>query len=111
MQNRGYFLAYAVWLSAAALGALPLFYGPPAVASVMSAFGLNRWVVSAFQRFGFVLLGLGWMIGVLYAEHYLRNSVSRGHLGRAMGRVFMVTGIIVLLFLLLLVLPFFLLRS
>lgn len=105
---RNYFLAYAVWLAAGALGLLPLLYGPVALAGLLELGEANRWVVSAYQRFGFVLLGLGWLVGVLYAEHYLRASVAKGRLGRAVRRVAAGVALIVLPFLGLLALPVFL---
>lgn len=103
-----YGLAYAVWLAAAAAGLLPLLYGPAALAGLMELLEANRWVTSAYQRFGFVLLGLGWLVGVLYAEHYLRVSVAKRRLGRAIRRVAAGAALLVLPWLGLLALPVFL---
>ncbi len=107
-QNRAYFAAYGIWLLAASVGILPLLYGPEPLASLMELIGINRWVISAIQRFSYVFLGLGWLIGVLYAEHYLRASVARQHLGHAIVRVSVVLFVLLLLLALLALVPIFL---
>ncbi len=108
VQNRAYFAAYAVWVLAATVGALPLLFGPAPLAGLMEALDINYWIISAVQRFSYVFLGLGWLIGVLYAEHYLRNSVARHRLGRAVVRVGLALGVILILLVLLTFLPVFL---
>ncbi len=108
VQNRFYFIAYGVWLAAGALGALPLLFGPAPLATLMELMGINYWIISAIQRFSYVFLGLGWLIGVLYAEHYLRTSVARHRLGRAVVRVIIAVLVILLLLVLLTILPVFL---
>ncbi len=100
VQNRAYFVAYAGWVLAAGVGALPLLFGPAPLASLLELLDVNYWIISAIQRFSYVFLGLGWLVGVLYAEHYLRTSVPRHRLRKALVR----TGITLLVILILLVL-------
>ena len=96
-ENKSYFLAYAVWFISGAMITLPLLYGPPAVSSILQKLDATRWAISAVQRFGFVGLGLLWLIAILLSEHYLRTSAGKGQLGIAIARVARITGIIVAL--------------
>ena len=95
--NGSYFLAYAAWLISGAFITLPLLYGPPAISSILQKLDATRWAISAVQRFGFVGLGLLWLIAILLSEHYLRTSAGKGQLGIAIARVARITGIIVAL--------------
>ena len=94
-ENKSYFLAYAVWFISGALITLPLLYAPPAVSGILLKLDATRWAISAVQRFGFVGLGLMWLIAVLLSEHYLRTSAGTGQLGKAIARVARITGIVV----------------
>lgn len=91
-----FFLAYAVWLIASAFLALPLLYGIPGVSGILEKLDATRWAISAVQRFGFVGIGLLWLIAVLLAEHLLRTSAGNGTLGKAIGRVAKFTGFVVI---------------
>ena len=93
--NGPYFLAYAVWLIAGALITLPLLYGPPAISGILQMLDATRWAISAVQRFGFVGLGLMWLVAMLLSEHYLRTSAGKGELGQAIRKVAKLTGIVV----------------
>ena len=93
VENRSYFLAYAAWLISGAFITLPLLYGPPAISSILQKLDATRWAISAVQRFGFVGLGLLWLIAILLSEHYLRTSAGKGQLGKAITKVARITGI------------------
>ncbi len=95
MANRPYFLAYAVWLISGAFITLPLLYGPPAVSGILQMLGATRWAISAVQRFGFVGLGLMWLVAMLLSEHHLRTSAGKGELGKAIRKVAQLTGLVV----------------
>ncbi len=71
---------------------LPLLYGPPAVSNILQKLDATRWAISAVQRFGFVGLGLLWLIAILLSEHYLRTSAGTGQLRKAIARVARITG-------------------
>ena len=96
-ENKSYFLAYAVWFISGALITLPVLYVPPAVSGILQKLDATRWAISAVQKFGFVGLGLMWLIAVLLSEHYLRSSAGKGELGKAIARVARITGIIVVI--------------
>lgn len=104
---RKYLVAYLVWAASAVIWALPLLLGPQLIAGAMEFSEFSRWTISAFQRFGFVLLGLAWLVAVIFAEHYLRTSATRQRLPRALIRVG-VANLIVVVLLLLPALPLFL---
>jgi hypothetical protein len=38
------------------------------------------WVLGAVDKFGMLLLGLAWLVAVLFTEHYLRQGVQRNQL-------------------------------
>ena len=89
-----YFLVYMVWLLAAAAWVWPLLISPQAMAGMLDVLGVHRFTISAIQRFGFVLLGLAWLVATLWTEHYLRTSVSRQRVVRAVVRVAIATIIV-----------------
>ncbi len=72
-----------------------LLYAPPAISSISQKLDATRWAINAVQRFGFVGLGLLWLIAILLSEHYLRTSAGKGQLGKAIARVGRFTGITV----------------
>lgn len=41
-----------------------------------NALGWGPWILIGVDKFGFVLLGLGWLLGVFGVESYLRQSAS-----------------------------------
>ena len=89
-----YFLVYLVWLLAAAAWVWPLLIAPQAVAGMLDILGVHRFTISAIQRFGFVLLGLAWLVATLWTEHYLRTSVARQRVVRSVVRVAIATIIV-----------------
>ncbi len=54
--------------------------------------GWGPWILGAVDKFGLVLLGLGWLIGVLGLEMYLRAASTLPMLGRRLLRMFLVAG-------------------
>ncbi len=106
--HRSYFLAYGVWLISSALITLPLLYGPPAISGILQKLDATRWAISAVQRFGFVGLGLAWLVATLLSEHYLRTSAGKGELGQAIRKVATHTGIVVAVTVVVYALPVFL---
>ena len=96
-----YLLVYLVWVLACGLWVLPFLTAPQALAGMLDQLGVSRWAISAFQRFGFVLLGLAWLVATIWTEHYLRTSVSKQRLARSAIRVGIATfGALILLVLL-----------
>lgn len=89
-----YFLVYLVWLLAAAAWVWTLLISPQAMAGMLDVLGVHRFTISAIQRFGFVLLGLAWLVATLWTEHYLRTSVSKQRVVRSVVRVVIATIIV-----------------
>lgn len=89
-----YFLVYLVWLLAAAAWVWTLLISPQAMAGMLDVLGVHRFIISAIQRFGFVLLGLAWLVATLWTEHYLRTSVSKQRVVRSVVRVVIATIIV-----------------
>ena len=53
--------------------------------------GWGPWVLIAVDKFGLVVLGLGWLIGVFVIEHYLRTAPSLQRLLHRFLRVLLLT--------------------
>ena len=72
----GYILAYLFWLITAAIGMLAIFQTRNMINVVWPALGGNRWVLRAVDRFGLLLLGLLWLVYVIFVEQYYRMSIT-----------------------------------
>lgn len=55
--------------------------------------GWGPWILIAVDKFGLLLLGLGWLIGVFVIELYLRAAQTLRRLGQRLLRVFLIVGI------------------
>jgi len=55
-------------------------------------FGWGPWVLIGVDKFGILLLGLGWLVGVFVIEMYLRNSSTLAGLGRRSVYVLLIVG-------------------
>ena len=54
--------------------------------------GWGPWILGAVDKFGLVLLGLGWLIGVLILEMYLRGASTLARLTQRLVRTFLLVG-------------------
>jgi hypothetical protein len=54
--------------------------------------GWGPWILIGIDKFGILLLGLGWLISVFVIEMYLRNSPTLVRLGRRSGYLFLWVG-------------------
>lgn len=82
-----YIAVYAVWVAFFVAG---FWLIPQVRILLLDLAGLtpaNRWILSAIDRYATLLLGLIWLVIVLYVEHYLRTAVEAGRLGRRILRV------------------------
>ena len=50
--------------------------------------GLGRWTVAAVDKWGMLLVGILWLVGMILLEDYLRMGVNRGRLRIRAVRVF-----------------------
>lgn len=79
-----YLACYALWLALSALGVWLIFAVRAVLVDLAFVARANPWQVRAVDNFGFVTLGLFWLVGILILEHYLRQGVVKKRLwGRA----------------------------
>jgi hypothetical protein len=76
-----YLLGYVCWVVTAAVTMLSVLLIRNSLNVVWPLLGGSRWVLRPIDRFGLVLMGLGWLVFVLFLENYYRTGVSTG-LGR-----------------------------
>lgn len=82
------YLAYFVgWLIVSALSFWILLQLRVNLLDIFVALELNRWAMGAVDKFGIVILGLGWLIVALITEHLLRQSVMRNRLWPRLARM------------------------
>jgi hypothetical protein len=75
-----YLACYALWLGLSALGVWLILAARSALIELAFALRFNPWVLRAVDDFGFVTLGLIWLVGVLLLEHSLREGVTSNRL-------------------------------
>jgi hypothetical protein len=81
-----YLLCYLCWLFTAVATILSILLVRNTLNVVWPLLGGNRWLLRPIDRFGLILMGLGWLVFVLFLEHYYRAGVStalRRHLRMA----------------------------
>ncbi|MEZ4683111.1 MAG: hypothetical protein R2932_53765, partial [Caldilineaceae bacterium] len=54
--------------------------------------GWGPWILIGVDKFGFLILGLGWLVSVFAMEIYLRHSPTLGSLWRRHWRLLLLTG-------------------
>lgn len=72
----GYLLSYLCWLVTAAVGMLAVFQTRNALNVIWPALKLSHWVLRPVDRFGLVLLGLLWLMYVIFVEQHYRSSIT-----------------------------------
>jgi len=77
-----YLAAYALWIGFSALGVWLIFALRSVLVRLAFVFRFNPWQVRAVDNFGFVTLGLIWLVGILLLEHRLREAVAKRRLWR-----------------------------
>jgi len=77
-----YLACYALWLGLSALGVWLIFTLRSVLVGLAFVLRLNPWQVRAVDNFGFVTLGLIWLVGILLLEHRLREAVAKRRLWR-----------------------------
>lgn len=87
-------LCYAVLIVLAAGGFFIMLQLRINVVDIFRHFDLNRWILSAIDRFGILILALLWLILVMALEPYLRDGMGNGRFWQRAG---LVTGIEVVL--------------
>jgi len=77
-----YVLCYLCWLLTAAATMFSLLLIRNALNVIWPLLGGSKWLLRPIDRFGLVLMGLGWLVFVLFLEHYYRAGVSTALLRR-----------------------------
>lgn len=84
-----HYLAYFVgWLAAAGLAFWIILRLRVVLLDLYVFFAFDPWAMAAVDKFATVLFGLGWLIGVLIAEMWLRQAVTRNRLWPRLLRLF-----------------------
>ena len=78
----GYAIVYMFWLLAALLALGAVFLLRAALNALWPAMGWGRWLLRAVDRFGLVLLGLLWLVYVIFCEHHLRSGITEARIRR-----------------------------
>jgi hypothetical protein len=69
---------YLLWLVTAALGILDILLARTLVLEIAHASGLNPWAFGAVDKFGLIILGVGWIILVYLWEARYRKAAAKG---------------------------------
>jgi len=80
-------LSYLLWIISTALGILIMLKSLELLSSVFGLISGNRWVHSALDRFGVLILGLMCLVFVLFCEHYYQQGASENKLWRRFGLI------------------------
>lgn len=75
-QLRWWLIYVASWVLSSALALWLILQLRINLIDLNNALGWGPWLLIGVDKFGFVLLGLGWLIGVFAVESYLRQSAS-----------------------------------
>jgi len=89
-----YTICYVAWIALAVVGVWIILQLRLNLIDIAMALNIGPWVLGAVDKFGILLLGLVWIVGVFAAEGYLRQGVERGALWRRMGQVAGIAAII-----------------
>lgn len=70
-------LVYLFWIITAGLGFLCLISARNLSLSVLYLFSVSRWSASAIDKMTFLILGVLWLVLVIFAEYYYRGAVPK----------------------------------
>lgn len=88
-----WWLLYAgSWVGASALALWLTLHLRINLIDLNNFFGWGPWVLIGVDKFGFLLLGLGWLVSVFVIEMYLRNSTTIALLWRRSLYLFLILG-------------------
>ncbi|MCB0062210.1 MAG: hypothetical protein KDE19_08850 [Caldilineaceae bacterium] len=86
-----WWLLYSVsWVGSSALALWLMLQLRINLIDLNNALGWGPWILIGVDKFGFLLLGLGWLIGVFVIEMYLRAGSSVTDLAKRSRTVFLV---------------------
>jgi hypothetical protein len=82
-----YAACYLAWLLLSVLGFGLMLALRTNLFDLATLWKFNPWQVRTIDRFAIFLLGLGWFVGILVLENYLRQGVEQAQLGSRLMRV------------------------
>ena len=82
----GYLIAYMCWICTAAAGMLAMLQARNALNVIWPAAGGSHWVLRPVDRFGLVLMGLLWLVYVIFVEQHYRTAITLARLRRLKAR-------------------------
>ncbi len=75
-----YVVCYGLWMVTMVLGVLDVMALRRAVEQGYVALGLDKWGMAAASHSATIVLGLAWLVGIMWAEHAYRTAVRDGWL-------------------------------
>ena len=102
-----YVLCYPLWGITTALAFLNLMMARNLYLTIMGVLSVQPWPARAIDRILFVLLGIVWLVLIIFSECYYRASVSKNRLWKSFS---LITGIQLLFLFAAHFLPFLLVR-
>ena len=73
--------SYVLWFVTAALGIVDMLIARGLLMEIAYALGANPWTYSAIDKFGVIILGIGWLILTYTAEAHYRKAASASMYG------------------------------
>jgi len=70
-------LVYVFWVITAGLGFLCLISARNLSLSILYLFSVSRWSAPAIDKMIFIILGILWLVLVIFAEYYYREAVAK----------------------------------
>jgi hypothetical protein len=89
-----YLACYALWLGLSALGVWLIFAGRDTLIDLSFWLRLDPWQLHAVDNFGVVMLGLIWLMCILFLEHSLRQGVEKNRLWVRAVRAFVIVAVL-----------------
>ena len=77
-----YLACYPLWLVTVALGLVDAVALRAGVERAYVAAGLDKWGMAAASHSATIVLGLAWLVGIMWAEHAYRTGARNGRLWR-----------------------------
>ncbi len=85
-----YVLCYLIWVFAAAGAFWLLFMIRNLVVGLAILAHMNPWAVQATDKWGLFVLGLAWLLVIIWMESHLRSNVQRGRLWVSTRRILLI---------------------
>jgi hypothetical protein len=91
-----YLACYGSWIGLSAVGLWMVFLVRAALVDLSMAFRANPWTLRAIDRFGLYLLGMAWLVGIIFLEAYLRQGMESAQLRNRIRRILLAEIVVVI---------------